>query len=325
MARFEFEPGPNIRTLDVKALLRKSVELRFQHTDGDLKIQDAKYKHEEAVKKAAVRHDKKLPPFVPPAVEHTSQYVQASFVDPWEPQRSFKGRKFRLRQTLADWIHIKPTFPKDHVLKAKIVDAWLVEHMNGGRSDPRHYRTYSEFFDEKRKARCNASLLGGLLYRMTQAGGGDPDRVDLGIRVKLGSDAPEGLRGIMWDFEGCMWEVKAPEEWYSELFMDRMIFRCVDGFYATPEAAIEAFAQKKSDDMFGERYFPVISIDIEHPESARIREIAGHAKACSQPIVAHGRVFIGLRCKPYEYTDCINEIYKLGGAVPIGATWDWQG
>lgn len=148
--------------------------------------------------------------------------------------------------------------------------------------------------------------------------GGDPDRADLGVRVRVKEPALE------FDIEGPAYEIIAPEEWYSDLYKDNVAFRCVDGFYPDAATAIEAFSKKGSDDIFGERYFPVISIDVNAPNSGELRRVADGAKSQSSAVVANGRLFFGLRCKPYEYGTCIEECYKMGGAVPVGATWDWS-
>jgi hypothetical protein len=317
MPRFEWRPDNAIRNLDLRVLLRRRATLTFDHTDADNKVSAAEYQHRHAMD--LHKQDPKKNPHpgkyvAPTGIKATSQYVRAEFNAPWEKRRTWKGRTWTPKHSMSDWVNMVQ--PKGTKLVGTIVDAWFIEAMNGGRSDDRMYRTYKQYYNTGRKERVAARRSGGLMAQLT-GGGGNPDEADLGVRIKLtGSDTE-------LKFEWRLYEASAPEEWYSELYGHNVMFRCADGFYPDAAAAIEVFQKKECDDMFGRRYFPVISIEENHPDGDNLRGVANYAKSCSEPIVAHGRIFIGLRCKPDEFAHCIEECYKLGGKVPVGATWDW--
>jgi hypothetical protein len=195
------------------------------------------------------------------------------------------------------------------VIERTLRKAVLLEHRNGGRRDNNEYSSYAEFFNADRRKEVEAYRGGGLTLKLLR-GGGDPDQAD----VKFYFD------DII--IEDSCWSMCCPEEWYSEMHAKSPLFRFVDGFYENAEKAIEAFTQKKYDDMFGERYFPVCAFP--HGTDQEIMEnIRNQPKAASGVIVTDKWVIFGTRCKPYEFSSVIEETYKAGGKVPIGAEYSW--
>jgi len=196
------------------------------------------------------------------------------------------------------------------IIERKIIDVYLIEHMNGGRSDYRKGSSYTDFFDDQRKREVHKFWKGGIIGRMIGRGGGDADQADIVFVFK--------------DFkieESC-WSYTAPEEWYSELHQDKSRFSFPKGFYKNADEAIHFFSDKPNDDMFGERYFPVVVFPIE--SEAKIRSIIGNAKSHSKAIVTKKHIIFGTRCKPDEYGYVISQTYENGGQVPRAQVWDWD-
>ena len=129
-------------------------------------------------------------------------------------------------------------------IKKKIISSYIMEHMNGGRSDYMEYSSYKAFFNPKKKQEVLQYWSAGLMGRV-MGGGGDRDTIDVTINFGKFEVADHG-----W--------MKAPEEWYSELHCDKNIFKFVDGFYKSASDAIEKFSQKSNEDLFGTRFFPII-------------------------------------------------------------------
>ena len=192
----------------------------------------------------------------------------------------------------------------------KISDAYLMEHANGGRDPFKRAYTYFEFFDAKQKAKVDMQRLGGLMARLSMSSG-DPDRADIILRFENGMK-----------METMQWQIECPEEWYSDLYGADVRFRFVDGFYSDADKAIEAFAKKSNEDLFGERYFPVLAFPISTPNKD-IQEVIWRPKAVSDPIKTKDYIVYGSRCKPAEYAETIQETYRVGGKVPIGVEWNW--
>jgi hypothetical protein len=200
---------------------------------------------------------------------------------------------------------------KDAEVKTKISDAYLMNHANGGRDWSKRSYTYKEFFDDKQRAKIDAERMGGLMARLTRQGSGDPDRADIILKFENGMK-----------LETMQWDIECPEEWYSELHATDSRFRFVDGFYPDAEKAIEAFSKKGNDDMFGERYFPVLAFPKSTPNET-IQDVIWRPKAVSDPILTQDYIVYGSRCKPHEFAETIDLTYKVGGKVPIGVEWNW--
>lgn len=203
-----------------------------------------------------------------------------------------------------DWVSVLAE--SEVKLKKKIIDAYLIEPSNGGRRDFTHYLTYSDFFNEERKIEVLKALQGGIFYKIQSHG--DVDRANLVLQFK--------------DFkvEHSFYECKAPEEWYSELHANK--FKFGNGFFDSADKAIQYFSNKACDDLFGERYFPVVAFPKD--TEAEVRSIVNLAKSCSKAIVTDKYIVFGTRCKSYQYAEVINETYKNSGKVAKELQWDWQ-
>lgn len=197
---------------------------------------------------------------------------------------------------------------KGTAIKRKIKAVYLAEHANGGRSSHRA-TTYRDFFNDEHKEVVKQYWAAQGTPAALFSAGGDPDQADVIVHFE--------------DFviDSYCWDMRAPEEWYSELYANNVMFKFEPGFYETADAAIKAFTEKPVDDLFGERYFPIIVFPVD--TKADVRSIAYHAKGCSKPIVTNDHIIIGTRCKAWEFRDAIQETYKAGGRVPIGYEWSW--
>jgi hypothetical protein len=185
----------------------------------------------------------------------------------------------------------------------------LIQHSNGGRSDPRRFDTYWDYFNEERKQRLARQKALGLVGKLLGTRGED-DQADIVVTFD--------------DFEidSMTWDFRAPQEWSSDRVKDNHRFKFVDGFYEDADRAIDAFCQKACEDLFGTRFFPVLVFPKETPQE-RIDEIVWRPKVSSDPVLADEWIVFGTRCKPHEYADVIRMTYEAGGKVPIGVEWDW--
>lgn len=108
---------------------------------------------------------------------------------------------------------------------------------------------------------------------------------------------------------------------YTEQYKQKGEEMLQRGFYETPSEALAA--QSSSEDMFGERYFPVIAFPISTSES-EIDDVVWIPKGTSQPIRTDTHIIYGSRCKSREVDDFINASYGIGGKVIRGTSWDWR-
>lgn len=205
------------------------------------------------------------------------------------------------------WIPVQGK--KDTTIKRKIQDAYIMEAQNGGRSDYKQYYSYKEYFSDWKKEIVQGFWKCDILGRICR-GGGNPDEISLVLVFKE------------FKIENHLYEYHAPEEWYSEMHQKNSRFKFKQGFYNDAEEAIKAFADKPNDDMFGERYFPVLVFP--RNLTCNIRDIVYYAKGHSKPIVIDTNVIFGTRCKLCEYASIIAETYKAGGKVAKDMQWDWD-
>jgi hypothetical protein len=88
--------------------------------------------------------------------------------------------------------------------------------------------------------------------------------------------------------------------------------------FDTAKEAIDT--QQSEEDLFGTRYFPVLSFPVKSLEIGR--ELAGGFKNCSEPLLYKDKVFFGVRAKTREIS-YIEDIYEAGGVVLKNRQWDW--
>lgn len=194
------------------------------------------------------------------------------------------------------------------VIKRKVKDAYIMQHNNGGRSDYRHYDSWKDYFSESKKEKVQRYWKADLFDKIN-SGDGDVDTIDLIVEFK--------------DFQlSCtMWDHSAPEEWYSEMHKKKFSFK--EGFFETAEEAKESFINKSHDDLFGERYFPVVVFN-KNIDRNKMGDVLYCAKSHSKPIETKDYIVFGTRCKPSEYSSLIAETYLLGGKVAKNKEWDWE-
>lgn len=195
------------------------------------------------------------------------------------------------------------------VVKLKVSQAYITGHNNGGRQS-KHALTYNDFYDATQKKLVHALWTGGIEGRIV-GGMRDFDRADIIVEFDNGMK-----------LDSFAWGLKAPEEWYSELYENLPEFKFEDGFFDTAEEAIESFKNSSVDDMFGTRYFPVCVFPLK--VQVEKHNVVGWAKAHSSAILLSDRVVYGTRCKPDEYEEVIRRTYAAGGAIARNRTWDWS-
>ena len=133
------------------------------------------------------------------------------------------------------------------------------------------------------------------------------------------------------DIEDHMWEIPGHEKWEQDIMLEDQPkkFTAVElDRIPTKEQAFKYF--KSSEDIFGERFFPVIVCPIPDPKTEEwekmIRDIRDIPKSSSTAVEGtfedKPALFIGTRCKSYEFPDLIETAYD-GGAFAITREWDW--
>jgi len=227
---------------------------------------------------------------------------------PWDEQVRLFGEDC---PCISDWSN-EVLGEKGTIIERKITAAYLMEGKNGGRGGWKRSQTYAEHFDESMKERCKRNAIGGLMARLIGPGG-DPDRAD--IVIECGN----------LTIEGHWYDMTMPEEWYSEWHCEDSRFKFERGFYDDSDEAYKFITDRQHNDMFGERYFPVLVFPLDLNITVdEVMNIAGYAKSHSEKIITDKHLIIGLRCKPYEVGECIENTYEAGGAVARGQVWDWD-
>jgi hypothetical protein len=197
-----------------------------------------------------------------------------------------------------------------------VTQCFLMERGNGGRSNSKRYESVAQYFkDPLVKQRVMNITYGGTLARLADRGG-DPDQADLIIKVMVNEDT-------VIDVECDMWDAKPPVSWYTEKFGGLPQFEFKKGFFETSVDAVEFYTiLGQTDDLFGQRYFPVLVFP-KSVEDEKIEDIIYYAKGCSNRLDIDDNWVIGLRCKTDEYRQCIERCYEVGGKVPIDCQYDW--
>lgn len=210
-------------------------------------------------------------------------------------------------------------YPKDYFgdsgnfrktsIEGVLKDFCFKEHMNGGRGNVKSYSSITEYFADPLVKELFFKKIKGGLFGM-QAG--DPDKVDFECSIRL-VEFP-----ITAVFKESIWEDFIPREWYNEVYADAIKELSTINSWDTYEEAFEN--QQRQDDLFGERYFPVIKAPLNLKEV--MLECAGNFKSHSKPIDDGTYVYIGLRSKSYELSE-MSEVYNQGGTILKHKEWDW--
>lgn len=110
-----------------------------------------------------------------------------------------------------------------------------------------------------------------------------------------------------------------PEIWYTENYWN--VAKTLDNYeiYLTVDEAINSLQMR--DDLFGDRYFPVIKTHLKNKEV--IQELAQYFKNCSSPLFCGNSVYFGLRSKPSEL-HYLKRLYENDGFVLKNKEWDWS-
>lgn len=234
-------------------------------------------------------------------ISHESEDGKSTFV------RGTLSKEIFGISMISGWIEksIKESFT------AKILDCGLKIAKNGGRDNEYVYKTYWDYFSEKRKKIIFEQKNGGLLGRLMSHHRGDHNRADLWFKFK--------------DFviEDFWFDCTFPEEWESERCKDKIDFTFPKGFYKDSKEAIQFFADRSHDDLFGERYFPVAVFN-KKTKKEIINYVRWLPKSTSIPIIGKNKLVIGTRCKPSEYHELITYVYENGGKIAKSMEWDWD-
>lgn len=217
---------------------------------------------------------------------------------------------------LSGWIDVPfEEIDENSVCSVRIETAHFLESSNGGRGNTDAYSSVSEYFADPKVKEKVINKSYGDVFSKIMGPSGDADRVSLRLTIQYKSQ--------FYEIEDNLWDYAPPKDWYSEKYVDLPQFRFADGFYSSASEAVTRFRMKSSDDMFGERYFPVLVFHEDKTSREKIDEVCSGAKSCSGYIFKEGMVIVGTRCKPHEYEDVIHDCYANGGQVPVGIEWDW--
>lgn len=194
---------------------------------------------------------------------------------------------------------------KGDTTEKTIREMFLVQHSNGGRHYAWKAKTYEDYFNNEVKEKVMAKRATGIFGSLCL---GDVESADIIVYFTDGTSLD------------TMQFIDCPEEWYTEQYEERGEEMLDRGFHGTPTEADAA--QRPTDDMFGERFFPVVAFPISTAQR-EIDDVIWIPKAISLPIRTGTHVIYGSRCKPSECSDFIHRSYDIGGKVIRGTSWDW--
>lgn len=202
------------------------------------------------------------------------------------------------------------TFKKQK-LTGVVTKTVVMEHSNGGRDNNKEYSSVQEYLaDPIVKEACRHVTVGGLSARISRCG--DPNQVDFVRTFKIDGYSEEftikdsGYSNIM------------PQEWMNEFHANTIEGLSKCKVWDTAQQALNN--TKSTDDLFGERYFPVLKAPVEL--TSKMQSICDGFKSQSTPLTDSEFVYIGIRSKSYEI-GTINEIYEAGGWILCYQEWNW--
>jgi hypothetical protein len=220
--------------------------------------------------------------------------------------------------TLSGYGYIDNIFGIEEINKEKLYDINILaikylEHSNGGRTNKKEYNSVEDYWaDPKVKENVCRSYKEGLSFKFSY--NGNPDEIDVKVVFEV-VDYP----GHTFTLYENLYTSKPPKEWYSECLSHVIDELKQKSSYPTHLDALEA--QIKTDDLFGERYFPVLKAPIALEE--QMVECAAYFKGHSKTLTDGENVYIGIRSKSHELGG-ITEIYEQGGTILVDTQWDWE-
>lgn len=196
---------------------------------------------------------------------------------------------------------------RTHV-NATLVNIYYMQGSNGGRSNQKRYDSIADYVaDPITKQLYLTALKSGMFDRPC----GDADKVD-----KIFNFTAFGTK---FTIQEHMYDEILPPEWYSEEFQETAVLLAKADVYPTADEAISN--QEKRDDLFGDRFFPVVVYPKDKLEIAK--ELVQEFKNWSNPLFFEDKVFFGIRAKSCEIWNLKN-VYESGGHVLINQEWDWD-
>lgn len=194
-------------------------------------------------------------------------------------------------------------------------EVYYMEHLNGGRTNTRKYATPEDYWaDPVVKELVQRQYREGMGFCFSH--NGNPDQMDRIYIFQINGQRVE-MEETLYD---CDEENFAPPlEWYNEVHVDKIQELGKADVFSSAEEALANVS--KTDDLFGERFFPVAKAPLEQKD---LLIDACHAfKGCSKPLMDDKHVYIGIRSKLHEI-GTINDIYEIdGGVIVQNQEWNW--
>jgi len=202
---------------------------------------------------------------------------------------------------------------KDKLYDINILSIKFMEHANGGRTNTKQYNSIEEYWaDPKVKENVMRCYKEGFSFKLSYRG--SPDELDVIVDFEV-----VGYEGHIFTLSENLYPCEPPEEWYSESLPYVIENLKTKTTYETYQDALEA--QTKTDDFFGERYFPVLKAP-KHLKG-KIQDCCDNFKGHSKALTDGENIYIGIRSKDFEL-GAIKEIYEQGGSILVDAEWDWE-
>ena len=201
--------------------------------------------------------------------------------------------------------------------------AFLMESKNGGRTNTTEYDTIEDYINDPFVRRMYEKKRTSGMFGMLDYGAnpGEVDDVyDLQWDIPLDIEGfePGSYKRVTFQLESSRYESIAPADWENDLFMAKIGKLRQAKAYSDSTSAIDA--QVRTQDLFGDRFFPVLRAPLALKE--QMLEACYYFKSHSKPLFDDTYVYIGIRSKVHEI-GTIQTIYEEGGEILINREWDW--
>lgn len=229
-------------------------------------------------------------------------------------------------------------FKEGQEIEFDVLDSYFMEHSNGGRGNSQRYKSVDAYYsdpevikkiqyikapsgplsDDPSEEEIRASPLGRRLFSK-----GDPENIDHVIEFR-NRDHLETFSGSSYAHSNLDISKRVTVILSNSLaVINNPRFHITEEteVYPTAKDAIEA--QELHEDMFGNRYFPVIVFPVKTTDYADIMDLLYSFKNSSDILEYGGYYIVGVRSKPDEI-DTLGEIYEKGGRVLKDQVWDWS-